>query len=48
MDKWINIDEKMPEYYELIWASDGKSVVLSMLVGRSYTPHKKIFSNMER
>jgi hypothetical protein len=45
---WISVEDKLPEYYDLVWASDGISVVLSRLVGRSYTPYKKLWANLER
>jgi hypothetical protein len=45
---WISVEEKYPGYYDLVWATDGVAVVLSRLVGRSYTPMKKQWANLER
>lgn len=44
---WISIEERMPEYYDLIWCSDGIGVALGTLVGMSYNPPKTIFKNKE-
>ena len=48
MSEWTKVEDALPNYYDLIWASDGVAVVLSMLVGRSSTPQKQIFKNVER
>lgn len=46
--EWISVKEKMPEYYETVWATDGVAVILAMKVGRSHTPQKEIWRNVER
>ena len=49
MDKeWKSVDKKLPEYYDLIWCSDGVGVALGRMTGRSFDPPRTIFKNFER
>lgn len=45
---WVSVEDRLPEYYQDVWVTDGISVVASRLVGRSYTPLKQVWANCER
>ena len=43
---WIKVSERYPNYYDDVWVSDGNVVLHGRLVGRSFTPNKKIFKEV--
>lgn len=46
--EWISVEDGgYPEYYKPVWGFYGDGVELCRLVGRSYTPARKIWRNME-
>ncbi|MCG7948062.1 MAG: DUF551 domain-containing protein [Candidatus Thiodiazotropha taylori] len=48
MSEWISVDDELPEYYTPVWTTDGVTVRVGEIVGRSYTPSRKYWRNCER
>lgn len=47
--KWMSISKDgYPDYYTLVWVSNGIDVVLAMLLGGTYAPKRTIWENRNR